>query len=65
MTYPTPEQLERGDRVSAEMFDASMERAFHGKANTDHCQFKDLVDAYLNDEISSIAAIYLAMTQYD
>lgn len=58
---PTAEQHRRGVQVSAEMFNASMAQAFESAIDFESLEFPELVQQYLNGEIDSVTAIYLAM----
>lgn len=61
LELPTAEQHRRGVQVSAEMFDASMAQALEHAIDFNALEFPELVQRYLNNEIDSVTAIYLAM----
>jgi len=58
---PTLEQQRRGRQVSEEIFDAVCAKAFESAVDFNTLEFPDLVQRYLNEEIDTVTAIYLAM----
>ena len=61
MKTPTLEQQRRGRQVATEMIDATCARAFEHTIDFNTLEFPELVQRYLNEEIDSVTAIYLAM----
>lgn len=66
----TAEQVAAGQRISSELTNASIRKSFGGmggckELNLDDFHYKDLVRAYLDNEIDSVAAIYLAMKELE
>lgn len=61
LELPTVEQQRRGHRLETEIFDAVIARAFEHTIDFNTLEFPELVQRYLNEEIDSVTAIYLAM----
>lgn len=61
LELPTLEQQRRGRQVSAEMFDAGIARTLAYEIDFNSLEFPDIVKRYLNEEIDTVTAIYLAM----
>lgn len=70
MQMPTEKQIKAGNDVAGELVVAACRKAFGGDGlggckefNLDDFEFKELVYLYVNEEIDSVTAIYLAMQQ--
>jgi hypothetical protein len=60
---PSKKQIEAGNLIASEMYDASVQACLgEGKEfDIEQFHYKDIVQAYLNKEIDSVTGIYLAM----
>jgi hypothetical protein len=65
---PTQKQIDAGNKISEELIDASIEKSLSGSKlggtkeyNKENFKYSDIVDRYVNNEIDSITAIWIAM----
>jgi len=68
MILPSEEQIKAGEDVAGEMMDAGIE---HGnsslggcrKFNIDNYKYKEIIQAYIKNEIQSVTGIWIAMQE--
>ena len=70
MILPTENQVKAGKEVTIEMFDAQIEHSLGNSSlggcrqfNIDNFKYKEIVQAYINEEITCETGIWIAMQE--
>lgn len=66
MKLPSQKQIEAGNKVASELYDANIRKSMAGlggckEFDINDFEYKEIVTLYLNEEIDSVTGIYLAM----